>query len=97
MKKIRPCKILIKFNENAYEIELPEDVGISPILNVVDMYPYRMDDTGGSNDQKDIQWEKHIPTTKKPQMEKIIDNRIGKMTKRKSYFEYLVKRKGHLA
>jgi hypothetical protein len=32
----------------------------------------------------------------KLQMEKIIDQRIGKKTKRKTYFEYLVKWKGHL-
>jgi hypothetical protein len=29
-------------------------------------------------------------------MEKIIDQRIGKKTRRKTYLEYLVKRKGHL-
>jgi hypothetical protein len=32
---------------------------------------------------------------KKPQMEKIIDQRTDKKTKRKTYFEYLVKWKGH--
>jgi len=32
---------------------------------------------------------------KKPHMERIVDQRIGKKTKRKSYFEYLVKWKGH--
>jgi hypothetical protein len=37
MKKIGPCKILRKFNANAYEIELPDGVGISPIFNVSDM------------------------------------------------------------
>jgi hypothetical protein len=31
----------------------------------------------------------------KPQMEKIVDQRIGKKTKRNTYFEYLVKCKGH--
>ena len=34
MKKIGTCKILIKFNENTYEIELLDGVGISPIFNV---------------------------------------------------------------
>jgi hypothetical protein len=44
LKKIGPCKILRKFDENAYEIELPEDVGISPIFNISYLYPYREDD-----------------------------------------------------
>jgi hypothetical protein len=54
MKKIGPCKILRKFDEDAYEIELSDDVGISPIFNVAYLYPYMMNDTGGSNDQKEI-------------------------------------------
>jgi hypothetical protein len=29
MKKIGSCKIIRKFEANAYEIELPDDVGIS--------------------------------------------------------------------
>jgi hypothetical protein len=45
MKKIGPCKILRNFDANAYEIELPDDVGISPIFNVSDLYPYRKYDT----------------------------------------------------
>ena len=32
LKKIGPCKILRKFSANAYEIELPFDLQISPIL-----------------------------------------------------------------
>jgi hypothetical protein len=31
----------------------------------------------------------------KPHMESILDKRIGKKTRRKEYFEYLVKWKGH--
>jgi hypothetical protein len=95
LKKIGPCKILRKFGNNAYEIELPEDVGISPIFNVSDMYPYREDDTKRSEDQEKIQWEKKIPVAEKPQMEKIVDQRISKKTRRKTYFGYLVKWKGH--
>jgi hypothetical protein len=43
MKNIGPCEILRKFVANAYEIELPEDIGISPIFNVADLYCYKMD------------------------------------------------------
>ena len=52
MKKIGPCMILWKFATNAYEIELPDNVGISLIFNVMDMYPYMRDDAGKPNDQK---------------------------------------------
>jgi hypothetical protein len=45
MKKIGPCNILRKFDANTYDIKLPDDVGISPIFNVSDLYPYRKDDT----------------------------------------------------
>jgi hypothetical protein len=60
MKKIGPCKILRNFDANAYEIELPDDVGISPIFNVSDLYPYRKDNTEGSKNQEKIQWEKQM-------------------------------------
>jgi hypothetical protein len=43
MKKIGPCKILMKFDANAYGIELPNGVVILPIFNVSDLYPYRKD------------------------------------------------------
>jgi len=38
---------------------------------------------------------KKMSIADKPQMGKIIDQRIGKRTRRKNYFEYLVKLKGH--
>jgi hypothetical protein len=66
MKKIGPCKILRKFYANAYDIELPDDVGISPIFKVLDLYPYSEDDTGGSKDQEKIQWKKQMPIAEKP-------------------------------
>jgi hypothetical protein len=48
MKKIGSCKILRNFDANAYEIEFPDDVGISPIFNVSYLYPYWKDDAKGS-------------------------------------------------
>jgi hypothetical protein len=83
MKKIGPCKILRKFDENVYEIEFPEDVGISPIFNIASLYPYREYGTRGSEDHKEIQWKEQMLVVDKPQMENIIDRRIGKNTKRK--------------
>jgi hypothetical protein len=52
MKKIGPCRILRKFAANSYEIELPDNVGISSIFNVIDLYPYRRDEAGELDDQK---------------------------------------------
>jgi hypothetical protein len=95
MKKIGPCKILRKFDANSYDIELPDDVGISPIFNISDMYPYSEDEARETKDQKEIQWENQMPIAENPQMEKINDERIGEKTRRKTYFEYLVKWKGH--
>jgi hypothetical protein len=94
LKKIGPCKILRKFSTNAYEIKLPPDIGISPILNVVDLYIYRGPEDKDEDDQgkvKSIQWMKQLPTTKQLQMEKILDKRIVKKTKKHDYYEYLIK------
>jgi hypothetical protein len=96
MKKIGPCNIIRKFEVNAYEIELPDGVEISPIFNIEDMYPYKDDETERSEDQKEFQWVKKMPVAKRPQMENIFHQIVRKKTRRKTYFEYLVKWKGHL-
>jgi hypothetical protein len=66
MKKIGPCNILRKFEENAYETELPDDVGISPIFKVADMYPYRANKIRGVESQKEIHWVKLMHVAEKP-------------------------------
>ena len=41
IKNFGPCKILKKFDSgNGYEVELPNDMDISPIFNVTDLYKY---------------------------------------------------------
>jgi hypothetical protein len=83
MKKIGPCKVLRKFGENAYEIELSDGIGISPIFNIADLYPYRDGEVRTGDEQPVIQWTKQMPVAEKTQMECILDKRVGKKTRRK--------------
>ena len=95
MKTIGPCKVLKKFGKNAYELELSDGIGISLIFNVSDLYPYRAREVETGTEESVIQWQKQLPVAQKPQMECILDKRTGKKTRRKQYFEYLVKWKNH--
>ena len=49
----------------------------------------------GEENQKEIMLVKQMPVAEKMKMEKIIGQRDGKKTRRKTYFEYLIKWKGH--
>lgn len=101
LKKIGPCNILEKFSENAYVLELPIVIGISPIFNVVDLYPYQDDDKDhplvnyDRSVAKGALWVKHIPVEDTSQIEEILDAKFAKKTRGKEIYEYLVKWKGH--
>jgi hypothetical protein len=56
MKKIGPCRVLKKFGENAYEIELSDGIGISPIFNILDLYPYKTGEAEAEDEEPVIQW-----------------------------------------
>ena len=50
---------LEEIGRNAYEIELPDGIGISPIFNVSYLYPYKDEEAGaGSDEQPEVQWQK---------------------------------------
>ena len=82
-KKIGPCRVLRKFSANAYEIELPPNVGISPIFNVSDLYKYEgviANDTKESLETQEIDWVRQLPTTNELQRERILDKKVFKKT-----------------
>ena len=95
MKNIGPCRILRKFSANSYELEMPTGVGISPIFNVADLYPYVAGDTRpfaeGENLTEDLQWVGQMPMVQQLKVEAILDTKVVKSTRKKDYLEYLVK------
>lgn len=59
MKKFGPCGILRKFNSrNAYEVELPDSLSISPIFNIADLHEYHEPEF---NDDSIADLEKQLP------------------------------------
>ena len=91
MKKFGPCKILKKHDlGNAYEVEFPEGIHISPVFNIADSKKYHDDGV-----DEDLMLEPcPIPTSKKEEIEEILDSREGRSTRNRQYEEYLVKWKG---
>ena len=96
LKKIRPCKILKKFSANAYEIELPFDLQISPIFNVSDIYHFKYsgvhaEETTSGGYGSSIDWQGPLPERIQPQIDSILEKRISRSTRDRDYFQYLVK------
>eukprot|EP00253_Pinus_taeda_P026330 PITA_26330 len=97
-KKIGPCKILHKFSANAYELQLPPGIGISPIFNVADLFPYTASLEGDSsaqpnrdNQEESSSWMRQMPSAQPLEIEVILDTQVARRTRRKEYFQYLIK------
>ena len=66
LKNIGPCKILRKFSPNAYEIEFPSNLQISPIFNVSYIYPFKYlsvcaEETTLGGDGSSMDWKGQVP------------------------------------
>ncbi|XP_059067746.1 uncharacterized protein LOC131858511 [Cryptomeria japonica] len=95
MKKIGPLQVVHKFGNNAYGVEIPLDLGISPIFNVCDLTTFKgplPDATPGSSlVEEDVDWVKDLPLSKPLELESILDSKVIKQTIRGVYKDYLVK------
>jgi len=91
-KKIGPCKILRRFSANAYEIQLPPEIGISPIFNVADLFPYVADakiqdvaEPPRNTTDEESSWVKQMPMAPPLEIEWILDTQVARRTRRKEY------------
>lgn len=97
-KNIGPYKLLRKFSANAYELQLPPGIGISPIFNVADLFPYiaNPEDDNTSRPTWDTQegrdtWMRQMPSAQALEIERILDTQVAKQTRQKECLQYLVK------
>ena len=86
-------KILKKHDSgNAYEVELPTELNISPVFNISDLTEYH---EGGVEDEiMTAQWSIPATSSDTKEIEDILDSRVGRSTRNRTYEEYLVKWKG---
>ena len=74
MKKSGPCKILKKHDSgNAYEVEFPDGIHISPIFNIADLEKYH----DGNADEELTLEPCPIPTFVKEETKEILDSHVG--------------------
>ena len=79
VEKTRSLQIVKNFGTNAYEIQLPLEIGISPIFNIADLTPFKVAnegiDIGHISDVEDI---KDLPFKEAPKLKKILDTKVIK-------------------
>lgn len=99
LKNIGPCKIIRKLSWNAYEVNLPTGIGISPIFNIADLYLYQepeeeLPGNTTAGESPTVSWEEQMPKAEKKEVEAILDKWESKKTRHENYYQYLIKWKG---
>ena len=79
---------------NAYEVEFLTELNISLVFNIFDLTEYY---EGGDGDEvAKVQWSILAASLATKEIEEILDSRVGKSTRNRTYEEYLVKWNGRL-
>ena len=73
-KKIGPYKILKKINDNAYEVELPSGLDMSPLFNISNLYTFHGDNTFVEIEDE-VDWKHTIPIKKREKVAQILDKK----------------------
>ncbi|CAL8155920.1 unnamed protein product [Prunus armeniaca] len=87
-KKFGPCKVLKKISSNAYMLELPPDLQISPIFNVSDLYLFEGFDEEPVSTEAQIQ---QLPKAHPEIVEDVLDIKEVKSRRGNQYRRFLVK------
>jgi len=90
-RKIGPCKITKKINDNAYEVSLPDDLNISLVFNIFDLNAFHGEDDGKGS-QMEVAWHHHIPH-KKEKIAQVLDKKTI-YNWQEHYNKYLVQWEG---
>jgi len=72
MKNIGPCIILKKISNNAYVLQLPAELDISPIFDVSDLYEYHEEIADETYDCT-VDWKEQIPEREREEVAEILD------------------------
>lgn len=94
MRRIGPCSILANYGENAYKVDLPSDIGLSPVFNIADLVTYKGLVQGAKCSYSEVSVDVHnlqLLAKPHPRAEKVISSRIAKKTRHQAYWEHLIK------
>ena len=93
MKKFGPCKLVKMYESgNAYEVVFPAKLNILQVFNILDLIGYH--EVGDGDEVAEAQWSIPVASSTRKEIEEILDSRVGRSTRNRTYEEYLVKWKG---